>query len=69
MEKEIIFIVEESPRGGFEARAMGHSIFTGADTFEGLRKMVLDAVVCHLEEPERPSSVRLYMVKEEVLRL
>jgi hypothetical protein len=69
MEKEIIFIVEDSPKGGFEARAMGHSVFTEADTFEGLRKMVRDAVVCHFDEPERPSAIRLYMVKEEVLRL
>lgn len=28
---EIIFLVEESPEGGFEARALGESIFTEAD--------------------------------------
>ena len=27
---EIIFEVEESPEGGFEARALGHAIFTEA---------------------------------------
>jgi len=36
MEKEIIFLVEEAPEGGYEARALGHSIFTEADTFEEL---------------------------------
>jgi len=30
--KEIIFVVEESPEGGYEARAVGQSIFTEADT-------------------------------------
>ena len=39
---EIIFIVEESPEGGYEARSLNHSIFTQADTFEALdRKSVV----------------------------
>lgn len=53
-EKEIIFIVEESPEGGYEARSLGHSIFTEADTFEELRTMVHDAVSCHFDEDECP---------------
>ncbi len=67
MEKEIIFTVEESPEGGYEARALGFSIFTEADTFEELKKMVQDAVVCHFEEAERPKIIRLHIVKEELL--
>jgi hypothetical protein len=35
---EIIFIVEESPEGGYEARSLRHSIFTEADTYEELKK-------------------------------
>jgi hypothetical protein len=27
-QSEIIFSVQESPEGGYEARALGHSIFT-----------------------------------------
>jgi len=34
---EIIFWVEESPEGGYTARALGESIFTEADTFNELR--------------------------------
>ena len=30
---EIIFIVEESLEGGYEARSLNYSIFTEADTF------------------------------------
>jgi hypothetical protein len=49
MEKEIIFLVEESPEGGYEARALGYSIFTQADSFEELKRMVQDAVACHFD--------------------
>jgi hypothetical protein len=46
-ETEIIFSVEESPEGGYEAKALGHSIFTQADTMDELKEMVRDAVCCH----------------------
>lgn len=65
--KEIIFIVEESPEGGYEARALNHSIFTEADTFEELKTMVHDAVACHFTGKDRPSVIRLHMVKEELM--
>jgi hypothetical protein len=67
MVNEIIFIVEEAPEGGYQARALGYSIFTEADSFEALKKMVQDAVVCHFEDHERPRVIRLHMVKEELL--
>jgi hypothetical protein len=55
---EIIFSVEESPEGGFEAQALGHSIFTQADTVAELRAMVQDAVRCHFEDVDRPRVIR-----------
>jgi hypothetical protein len=64
---EIIFSVEESPEGGFEAKALGHSIYTQADTFEELKGMIQDAVRCHFEEGERPRVIRLHLVKDEVI--
>lgn len=67
MASEIIFLVEESPEGGYEARALGYSIYTEADTFEGLKRVVQDAVRCHFEEIERPRIIRLHLVKEEIL--
>lgn len=66
-EKEIIFMVEESPEGGYEARSLGHSIFTEADTFEDLKKMVYDAVSCHFDKEERPRLIRLRIVREELI--
>lgn len=67
MSTEIIFVVEESPEGGFEARALGHAIYTEADSLAELREMVRDAVECHFEATERPRVVRLHFVREEVL--
>ena len=67
MSSEIIFEVNDSPEGGFEARALGHSIFTEADSLDELRAMVRDAVLCHFEELQRPSVIRLHMVKDEVM--
>lgn len=38
MKNEIIFYIEESMEGGFEAKALGYSIFTEGDTVEELKK-------------------------------
>ncbi len=65
--KEIIFLVEEAPEGGYIARALGESIFTEADTLEDLHEHVRDAVRCHFEEGEAPRVVRLHFVREQVL--
>ena len=67
MSKEIIFLVEESPEGGYNARALGHSIFTESDTFDALKAQVHDAVKCHFDDPEMPNLIRLHLVKDEVL--
>jgi hypothetical protein len=64
---EIIFLVTESPEGGFEAQAVSASIFTEADTLEELREMVKNAVKCHFDESERPKLIRLHFVREEVI--
>jgi len=65
MTSEIIFVVEESPEGGYEARALGHSIFTQAETAEALRDAVRDAVVCHFDDADRPRVIRLHHVRDE----
>jgi hypothetical protein len=66
-ESEIIFAVEESPEGGFEAKALGYSIYTQADTIEELKGMVQDAVRCHFDEGSGPRVIRLHLVKDEVI--
>jgi predicted RNase H-like HicB family nuclease len=64
---EILFVVREADDGGYLAEAVGHSIFTEADTPETLRQMVRDAVACHFEEDERPHAIRLHFVRDEVI--
>ena len=66
-ESEIIFAVVESPEGGYEARALGYSIYTEGETLEELKAMVQDAVRCHLDEDSRPRVIRLHLVKDEVI--
>jgi len=66
-ESEIIFSVQESAEGGYEARALGHDIFTQADTMAQLREMVRDAVRCHFNGDSAPAVIRLHIVKDEVI--
>jgi hypothetical protein len=62
---EVIVLVEESPEGGFTARALGQSIFTEADDLSDLHEKVRDAVRCHFAE--LPRVIRLHFVREEVI--
>ncbi len=64
---EIIFLIEESPDGGYEAKALSAPIFTEADTLEELREMIRDAVACHFDDADRPQIIRLHFVREEVI--
>ena len=57
-DSEIIFVVQESPEGGYEARALGHPIFTQAEDLEELKAVVQDAVRCHFDEGARPLVIR-----------
>ena len=66
-ETEVIFQVVESAEGGYEARALGYSIYTEADSLDELKTMVRDAVRCHFEDGERPRIIRLHLVKDEVI--
>jgi len=66
-QSEIIFSIQESPESGYEARALGYSIFTQADTMDELRRNVREAVRCHFNEDEVPSVIRLHSVKDEVI--
>lgn len=40
--REIIFEVTEAPEGGYDARALGHSVFTQGDDWDDLKEMVRD---------------------------
>jgi predicted RNase H-like HicB family nuclease len=65
--EEVIFVVEEDPEGGYNARALGQSIFTQGDTLEEVRNNIKSALKCHFDRKEDiPSIVRLHIVREEM---
>jgi hypothetical protein len=43
----VVFLSWQSPEGGYVARALGHSIFTQAETRGELRAMIRESVRCH----------------------
>jgi len=56
MAKEVLFLVEDADEGGYVARALGHSIFTEADSWDELKAAIRDADL-----------IRLHAVREEVV--
>ena len=60
-------MVEDAIEGGYNAQALGVSIFTQADTVEELRTNVREAVECFYGDDVAPKIIRLHFVREEVL--
>ena len=68
MGMELIFEIRDAEEGGYCARALGHAIFTEADTWEQLRENVIEAVSLHFEgDTVRPRMVQLHYVKDELI--
>ena len=65
---ELIFEVRDAEEGGFFARALGHAVFTEAETWDELRANVKEAVSLHFEdEPVRPRLIQLHYVRDELI--
>lgn len=64
--KEIVFVIKESPEGGVEANALGHSIFTDGENIEELKQNVREAVHCHFDK-DVPTLIKLQFFKEEII--
>jgi hypothetical protein len=47
---DIVFCVDKEPDGGYTARALGHAIFTEADTWEELKENIQDALAATLRK-------------------
>jgi hypothetical protein len=65
--KEIVFEVAQDVDGGYTAEAIGESIFTQADTWDELRTNVREAVQGFYFDSAPPASIRLRLVRDEVL--
>ena len=65
---ELIFEVRDAEEGGYYARALGHSIFTEAETWDELRANVLEVTSLHFEDQtDRPRLVQLHYVRDELI--
>jgi hypothetical protein len=69
MNTEIIFIITESLDGGYEAKAVGHSIYTQCDEYGELAETLKDAVLCHFDKGNMPSMIRMHFIKDEVIAI
>ncbi len=64
---EIVFSVTQEADGGFVAECLSHDIFTQGDTWEELRANVREAVSAYFFDQTKPTTIRLHLVRDEVL--
>jgi predicted RNase H-like HicB family nuclease len=64
---EIVFEISQDSDGGFTAEALGESIFTQANSWDELRANVREAVQAFYFDSAPPASIRLRLVRDEVL--
>ena len=66
---DIVFEVIQEQDGGFVAECLNENIITQADTWEELRENVKEAESAYFFDTQAPSSVRLHLVKDELLAI
>ena len=66
---ELVFEVVQESDGGYCAECLTESIFTEGDTWDELRKNVLEATSAFFLDQPRPERVRLHLVRDEVLQV
>lgn len=66
---EIVFEVTQDADGGFSAECLTESIFTQADTWDELRVNVKEAVEAFYFDRPKPASLRLHLIRDEMLAL
>lgn len=64
---ELIFQVSQDADGGYTAEAIGENVFTQADTWDELKENVRQAVQAFYFDSAPPTSIRLRLVRDEVL--
>ena len=64
---EIVFAVTQESDGGYVAECLTHDIFTEAMTWDELRTNAREAVEAFFFDQPKPSTLRLHLVRDEVL--
>jgi hypothetical protein len=66
MDKEVVFSVEETPDGGYVAKADEYSLVTEAETLSELERQIHDAILCNFDEKDRPTLISLEIEQERL---
>ena len=66
---ELLFLVQNSPEGGYNGKAIGQSIFCEGNTVSELKINLVDAVKCHFEITNLPKMIRMRIIKDELIIL
>jgi len=66
---DLVFEVIQEADGGYVAECLTENIVTQADTWEELRANVKDAVEGYYFDGPKPRSIRLHLVRDEVLSI
>ena len=64
---EIVFQVTQEADGGYVAECLSEDIFTQGNTWDELRVNIREAVAGYFFDGPKPASVRLHLVRDEVL--
>jgi hypothetical protein len=64
---ELVFEVVQDAEGGYCAECLTESIYTQADSWDELRRNVIEAVTAFYFDASVPATVRLHLVRDEVL--
>ena len=65
---EIVFSVTQEADGGYVAECLSHDIFTQGNDWNEVRANVQEAVRAYFFDQPKPTSIRLHLVRDEVLR-
>ena len=64
---ELVFEVVQEPDGGYCAECLTENIFTQGDTWDELRKNVVEATAAFFFDRSKPAQIRLHLVRDEIL--
>jgi predicted RNase H-like HicB family nuclease len=65
---ELVFEVVQEADGGYCAECLTENIFTQGDTWDELRKNSREATAAYFFDRQRPTQIRLQLVRDESCR-
>jgi hypothetical protein len=64
---ELVFEAVQEADSGYCAECLTENIFTQADTWDELRRNVIEVTAAYFFDQPRPTRIRLHLVRDEVL--